>query len=80
MGLSGFSWLDFRHFYASALLATKRYSLHEVSRWMAHASYATTVDLYGHVLDTTPDMDAFDTLIAAHDGVAPVVPLRASAR
>lgn len=76
LGLTGYSWHDLRHFYASALLATKHYSLQQISAWMGHASYATTVDLYGHLLDTTPDMDAFDNLMAASADVAPVVSLR----
>jgi integrase len=77
LGLAGFSWHDLRHFYASALLATKKYDLHEISRWMGHASYATTVDLYGHLLSDDHDMDALDSLMAGDD-LAPVVPLRAA--
>lgn len=80
LGLTGVRWHDLRHFYASALLATKRYSLFDVSRWMGHASYATTTDVYGHLLDTRPDMDALDDLMAGspEPTIARVTPLRAT--
>lgn len=49
LGLNAFSWHDLRHFYGSVLIATKRHSMEEISAWMGHASYATTVDRYGHL-------------------------------
>lgn len=67
LGLTGFAWHDLRHFYASALIATKRYSMEEISAWMGHASYSTTVDLYGHLLDPDYDMSAFDAFMDTDD-------------
>ncbi|MFD9207907.1 tyrosine-type recombinase/integrase [Streptomyces sioyaensis] len=38
-----------RHFFASTALAHGA-PLHEVSRWLGHASIKTTVDIYGHLV------------------------------
>ncbi|WP_063772696.1 site-specific integrase [Streptomyces sp. CT34] len=38
-----------RHFFASTALA-HGVPLHEVSRWLGHASIKTTVDIYGHLV------------------------------
>ncbi len=74
LGLEGFAWHDLRHFYASVLIATKKFSMEEISAWMGHASYATTVDRYGHLLDPDYDMSAFDAFMDADD--SNVTPLR----
>lgn len=58
-------WHDLRRFYASLLLAKKRYDLQDISKRTGLASYATTVDLHGQLLDATPDMDAIDSLMLA---------------
>lgn len=74
LGLGGYAWHDLRHFYASVLIATKKFSMEEISAWMGHASYATTVDRYGHLLDPDYDMSAFDAFMDADD--SNVTPLR----
>ena len=54
-----------------------QYTLYEVSRWMGHASYQTTVDVYGHLLDARPNVDVLDDIMAAAEADAGVVtPLR----
>lgn len=47
-GTPRFRWHDFRHVYASALLANGEDIL-VVSRSLGHAAIGTTADLYGHV-------------------------------
>ncbi|WP_152176263.1 site-specific integrase, partial [Mycobacterium tuberculosis] len=46
---------DLRHYYATVMISMigkgARYTLYEVSRWMGHASYQTTVDVCGHLLE-----------------------------
>jgi hypothetical protein len=45
---------------------------------MGHASYQTTVDVYGHLLELRPDIDVFGDIMAAADSApANVAPLRA---
>lgn len=79
LGLDSFAWHDLRHFYASVLIATKRHSMEEISAWMGHASYATTVDRYGHLLEPDYDMSAFDAFMDADDSnVTPLRPCRAA--
>ncbi|WP_141387616.1 hypothetical protein [Microbacterium maritypicum] len=61
------------------LIATKRHSMEEISAWMGHASYATTVDRYGHLLEPDYDMSAFDAFMDADDSnVTPLRPRRAA--
>lgn len=41
LGLSGYSWHDLRHYYAS-LCAAAGIEIRKVSRWMGHANINTT--------------------------------------
>ncbi|MEU2246421.1 tyrosine-type recombinase/integrase [Streptomyces sp. NPDC019224] len=68
-----------RHFFASTAL-THGVPIHEVSRWLAHRSVKTTIDIYGHLLPSawghcrTVLQNAMRPapLIAADRAVAPV--------
>jgi hypothetical protein len=54
-----------------------QYTLYEVSRWMGHASYQTTVDVYGHLLEAKPKVDVLDDIMAVAEADAGSVrPLR----
>lgn len=80
-GLVGVRWHDLRHSYATVMISMigkgAQYTLYEVSRWMGHASYQTTVDVYGHLLDARPNVDVLDDIMAAAEAeTANVAPLR----
>jgi len=64
LGLTGFAWHDLRHFYATTLIHTRRYSDKQVQEWMGHMSYSFTVDRYGHAPDVDVDMSAFDDYLS----------------
>lgn len=50
----------------------------QVSRWMGHASCKTTVDVNGHMLEATPNVDVLDDIMAAAEADAGSLrPLRA---
>lgn len=80
VGLAAVRWHDLRHFYATVMISQigkgAQYTLYEVSRWMGHASYQTTVDVYGHLLELRPDVDVFGDIMAAADSGSNVLPLR----
>lgn len=58
---ASFTFHQFRHAYATACLANG-VQIHELSRWLGHASITVTVDTYGHLLP-----DAWDRGRAALD-------------
>lgn len=81
LGLSNTRWHDLRHYYAMVMISQigkgAQYTLYEVSRWMGHASYQTTVDVYGHLLETKPNVDVLDDIMSAAEADAGnVSPLR----
>lgn len=41
---------------------------------MGHASYQTTVDVYGHLLETKPNVDVLDDIMRAAEADAANVP------
>lgn len=79
LGLVGVRWHDLRHYYATVMISQigrgAQYTLYEVSRWMGHASYQTTVDVYGHLLDVRPNVDVLDDIM--RDADTGPTPLRA---
>ena len=82
LGLVDIRWHDLRHYYATVMISMigkgAQYTLYEVSRWMGHASYQTTVDVYGHLLDARPNVDILDDIMSAAEADArTVTPLRA---
>lgn len=83
LGLTAIRWHDLRHFYETVMISQigkgAQYSLYEVSRYMGHASYQTTVDVYGHRLEVRPNVDVFGDVTAAADAETGIVaPLRAA--
>lgn len=83
LGLVGVRWHDLRHYYATVMISQigrgAQYTLYEVSRWMGHASYQTTLDVYGHLLDVRPDVDVLDDITAAAEvDAGTVTPLRSA--
>jgi integrase len=74
LGLGNIRWHDLRHYYAMVMISQigkgAQYTLYEVSRWMGHASYQTTVDVYGHLLETKPNVDVLDEIMAAAEADA----------
>ncbi len=81
LGLVGVRWHDLRHYYATVMISMigkgAQYTLYEVSRWMGHASYQTTVDVYGHLLEVKRNVDVLDDIVAAAEAdAATVTPLR----
>ncbi|MGN7187263.1 tyrosine-type recombinase/integrase [Microbacterium enclense] len=81
LGLTDVRWHDLRHYYATVMISQigrgAQYTLYEVSRWMGHASYQTTVDVYGHLLDVKPNVDVLDDIMASAEvESANVAPLR----
>lgn len=82
LGLVGVRWHDLRHYYATVMIPMigkgAQYTLYEVSRWMGHAGYQTTVELYGHLLEAKSNVDVLDDIMAAAEADAGWVrPLRA---
>lgn len=82
LGLVGVRWHDLRHYYATVMISMigkgAQYTLYEVSRWMGHASYQTTVDVYGHLLEAKPNVDVLDDIMAAAEAdTGSLRPLRA---
>ncbi|WP_336629992.1 MULTISPECIES: tyrosine-type recombinase/integrase [unclassified Microbacterium] len=81
LGITGVRWHDLRHYYATVMISQigkgAQYTLYEVSRWMGHASYQTTVDVYGHLLDKRADVDVLDDIMRAAEAEASnITPLR----
>jgi integrase len=64
LGLEDFSWHDLRHFYATTLVHSRRYSDKQVQEWMGHASYAFTLDRYGHAPEEEIVSMPFDDIYA----------------
>ncbi|QYG11185.1 tyrosine-type recombinase/integrase [Microbacterium sp. PAMC22086] len=64
LGLEDFSWHDLRHFYATTLVHSPRYSDKQVQEWMGHASYAFTLDRYGHAPEEEIVSMPFDDIYA----------------
>lgn len=71
LGLAAIRWHDLRHFYATVMISQigkgAQYTLYELSQYMGHASYQTTVDVYGHLLEVRPNVDVFGDIMAAAD-------------
>lgn len=64
VGLPRMRLHDLRHTYASLMLAAG-FSAFEVSRWMGHASAATTTDICGHLIpvDRTEQISRFEAYV-----------------
>lgn len=77
LGLVDIRWHDLRHYYATVMISMigkgAQYTLYVVSRWMGHASYQTTVDVYGHLLDARPNVDILDDIMSAAEAEAAVL-------
>lgn len=81
LGITGVTWHHLRHYYATVMISRigkdAPFTLYDLSRWMGHASYQTTVDVYGHLLEARPSVDVLDTVMeAAEDRLSNVIPLR----